>query len=314
MHVFVTGATGTIGGAVAAALLARGHTVLGLARSDASASRLEARGIAVHRGDLADPASLAAGARAADATVHAAAPGPDVPVERMMALIGGSQSALLEALEGSGKALIATSGVGAYGDTGPRVVDESDPLDASPRMAGFGRSEQAILAAAERGVRSVVLRPAIVYGGRGRGPVDGLMHFARQLGAAPVAGEGANEIATVHAEDLADLYALALERSGGGEVYNGVAEPFVRSSELAEAIAHAAGLNGAVRSLTPSEITELMGPFLGHFVIDDVRVSGAKARRTLGWSPSRPSLLEHLRNAAASPDPSRGSASSPTGA
>lgn len=300
MEVFVTGATGNIGSAVARKLKAQGHTVIGLARSDASARKLSGQGIEVHRGDLAEPASLAIGASEADAVIHAAAPGRDVPPEQMMEIIMDAQTALLDALYNTGKALVSTSGVGAYGDTGEKVVDESDPLDPSPMMAGFRESERTILGAAERGVRSILIRPAIVYGGTGSGPITGLMRFTEQLGAAPLVGEGDNEIATVHVEDLADLYVLALEQSEGGEVYNGVAEPFVRFSELAEALSYAAGLGGKVISMMPSEIQELMGPFLGHFVIDNVRVSGEKAKRMLGWRPVQPSLLEVLHSNSAS--------------
>ena len=296
MNVFVTGATGNIGGTVAKKLKARGHNIIGLARSEQAAQKLQAQGMEVHHGDLSNLASLTEGVKKADAVVHAAAPGRNVSVEQMMSMIVDAQTALLESLYDTDKALVGTSGVGAYGDTGDKIVDENDPLDSSPMMGGFAKGEAAILGAAERGVRSVLIRPAIVYGGTGSGPITGLIHFAQQLGAAPMMGKGDNEIAMVHVEDLADLYALALEDSEGGEVYNGVAEPFVKLADLAKAISHAIGLEGKVKSMTPHEIRELMGPFLGHFVIDNVRVSGNKAKGVLGWNPTHPSLLDILRD------------------
>lgn len=296
MKVFLTGATGYIGGAVAERLLAARHAVVGLARSEQAAASLAARGITPHRGDLSDPDSLYAAARAADGVIQLAqaqfAPGGDfaAQMEELGRIAGGAVDALLRALEGSGKPLILTGGTGAYGDTGERVVDEETPIPPLPMLAGMAENDRKVLGAT--GIRGMAIRPAIVYG-RGGGPVRMLVEMARQAGQVLYTGDGQNLLSTVHVDDVAELYLLMLERAPRGTLLNAVAEPFVSQRALLEAVSRAAGLGGVVTPM-PEEQARSMAYGAGGLFARNSRVSAARARALLGWSPMRPSVLDEL--------------------
>jgi nucleoside-diphosphate-sugar epimerase len=296
MKIFLTGATGYIGGAVAERLRAAGHSVLGLARSEPAAADLVARGITPHHGDLADPASLFDGAREADGVIHLAqvqfAPGGDfaAQMQEMGRLATGAVDAILRALAGSGKPFILTGGTGAYGDTGAAVVDEDTPIPLLPMLASLAENDRKVLGAT--GVRGMAIRPAIVYG-RGGGPVSTLVAMARQTGVVQYTGDGENLLSTVHVDDVAELYLLMLEGAPGGTLLNGVAEPFVSQRALLEGVSRAAGLGGAIEPM-PEERARSLAYGAGGLFARNSRVSAARARALLGWIPRQPSVIDEL--------------------
>ncbi|HEX2093394.1 MAG TPA: NAD-dependent epimerase/dehydratase family protein, partial [Longimicrobiaceae bacterium] len=232
MRVFLTGGTGYVGSAVARALARVGHVVVALARSDEAARWLEAEGHRVLRGDLADPESLTAGAREADAVVHAASTGD----ARTGNIDRAAVEALLGALEGSGKSFLYTSGTWVHGSTGGRVADEDAPFDpAAPLVAWRPAVERRVRDAAGRGVRGVVIRPAVVYG-RGGGTPAMLARAARTRGVVRYVGDGSQRWSTVHVDDLADLYVLALD-ADPGSAFVAAHGPAHAVREIAEAAA-----------------------------------------------------------------------------
>jgi nucleoside-diphosphate-sugar epimerase len=212
---FLTGATGYIGSAVADRLRAAGRELSGLARSAEAAARLESAGIRPIRGDFTDRDSLRAAARAADGVISMA-------TTYDPAVDGPAIDVILEALAGSGKPFVYTSGIWSHGDTAGAVVDEATPPKPAALVAWRQAVEDRVRAGAERGIRSVVIRPAVVYG-RGGGIPAGFVESARKRGAARYVGSGTNRWPFVHVDDLADLYLLALGRkdcfmaAGGGE-------------------------------------------------------------------------------------------------
>ena len=233
MRVFLTGATGYIGGAVTDVLRAGGHELTGLARSDASAARLTAAGIRPVRGDFSDPSSWDAAARAADAVISLATT-YDATVD------GPAVDAILDALAGGDKRFIYTSGIWSYGDTGGTVVDETSPVHPAPLVAWRQAVEDRVREGAKRGIRSVVFRPAVVYGRAGGIPA-GFTDSARKDGAARFVGTGENRWPLVHVDDLADLYAIALDRAAPGTLLLAVHGPSQRVRDLAAAASRGAG-------------------------------------------------------------------------
>jgi nucleoside-diphosphate-sugar epimerase len=286
MKVFITGASGYIGTAVVERLRAAGHQLSGLARSDAAAAKLEASGVAAVRGDLSRPESLTAAARASDAVISlgtANAGAVDAPAVK----------ALLQALEGSGKTFIYTSGIWSHGDTGGRVVDETTPPDPVELVAWRVVVEQEVLDAAERGVRSVVIRPAVVYG-RGAGIPAEWAQSARTQGAARYIGTGKNRWPAVHVDDLADLYLLALERAPAGTLLLAVNDDEPHPvAELAAAASRGAGAGGRTLSWPLEDARQKLGAYADALVLDQ-RASARRAHELLGWSPRRPGILEDL--------------------
>jgi nucleoside-diphosphate-sugar epimerase len=288
MDVFLTGATGYIGSAVADALQVAGHNVIGLARSVEAANRLEVLGVCAYRGDLAHPESIARAAREAGGVIHAASTGQaDAPETDRRTV-----EAILTALAGTGKPFVHTSGVWVLGNTGEQVADEESPLDPTPLVAWRPAVEQQVLTAARQGVRSVVIRPAIVYG-RGGGLVRMLVQSARERGAARYPGTGENRWPLVHVDDLANLYRLALERAPAGSLFIAASGPAIRLREIAEAASRAAGAGGRTEAWPLEEARREMGPLADALALDQ-QVTGAKAARVLGWTPRAPSLQEEL--------------------
>lgn len=288
MKVLLTGATGYIGSAVADALMERGHEVVGLARSDEAAQKLEAKGIRAWRGSLNEPESIASAARETDAVIHAASiNGPDAPQADRQ-----SVEAIIGALEGTRKPFIYTSGVWVLGNTGESVADESSPLDPTPLVAWRPGVEQLVLDAAQKGVRSIVLRPAMVYG-RGGGMVTDFLETARKSGAARYIGTGENRWSLIHVEDLADLYVLALEQAEAGTMLMVASGPSMRVLEIAEKASQTAGAGGQTLSWPLTEAQGRLGPLADALVLDQ-QVSGERARELLQWTPKAPSLIEEL--------------------
>ena len=307
MKLLVTGATGYLGSRVVEALRGRGHQAVGLVRSAEAAAGLRAKGHEAVVGDLDDTAALAAAAAAADGTIHTAfAHGADfmAAVEQERRAV----RAMIEAVAGTGKPLVMATATGVVGDTGPEPVDESFPGQPDfPARVRMGVEEDA-RAAASRGVRSVVVRPAILLHGHGASQfVPLLVGAARRTGVAGYPGEGANRIAAAHVDDLALLFVLAAERAPAGALYNGAGAD-VSTREMAEAIA--AG-NPGVRAarLAPEEAAAAWGPFPAMLLGIDNRTSGERARAELGWRPyeTTPTLTDDLATgsyAEAAPSPS----------
>jgi nucleoside-diphosphate-sugar epimerase len=288
MDVLLTGATGYIGSAVADALQVAGHQVIGLARSVPAANRLEALGIRSYRGDLAQPESIAQAARDAGGVIHTASTGnADAPEIDRRAV-----EAILTALEGTQKPFVYTSGVWVLGNTGDQVADEESPLAPTPLAAWRTAVEEQVLTAAQRGVRSVVIRPAIVYG-RGGGLVAMLVRSAREHGAARYIGTGENRWPLVHVDDLANLYRLALERGPAGSLFIAASGPAIRLREIAEAASLAAGVGGRTQAWPIEEARQELGPLADALALDQ-QVTGAKATRVLGWTPRAPTLWEEM--------------------
>lgn len=285
MIVFVTGATGYVGGAVTAALLRDGYAVRGLARSDASARRLEAAGAEVVQGDLNDVEVLAEAARAADAVVHAGlAAGAGAAETDARAVV-----AMLGALDGG--AFVYTSGVWVLGDTGGAVVDETAATDPAEAVAWRPDVERRVLASV--GFRGVVVRPALVHGAGGGVP-GMLVGAARERGSVPVVGTGRQRWPFVHVTDLADLYVRALD-APAGTVLHGVTEAGVRANDVSWAASLAADVPGRTELWASAEAREAWGALADALALDQ-QVSGDVARDLLGWHPEGPPVLDELRD------------------
>jgi nucleoside-diphosphate-sugar epimerase len=296
MHVFLTGATGYVGRHVATALTAAGHTVTGLARTDHAEQALRATGHQVHRGDLTDPASLRAGVTEADAVVHTAVDlaGGDFSVT--FARDRAATEVLLDAVAGTDRPLIYTGGTGVYGDTGDRVVTETDEPPADGMSSERVAIERLVLAAAARGIRALVLRPPMVHGDGGSMVVSTLVAAARTAGAAGYVGDGAARWSFVHVDALADLYRRALERLAVGPIIdplvNAAAGPSVSMRALAAAIGTGQGVPAESWSLERAR--EHQG-FVADGSTTSMQVSGRRAVTDYGWDPvAWPSVLEDL--------------------
>lgn len=297
MRVFVTGASGFIGSAVVPELIAAGHQVTGLARSDVSAQAFTAAGADIHRGDLNDLGSLRAGAAASDGVIHlvynhdfsqyAASAHTDL---RAIESLGA-------ALVGSGRALVIASGM--LGLAPGRVATETDaPISATnPRIA----SAQATLALAAQGVRSSVMRlPPTVHGEGDRGFLAVLIGIARQKGVSGYIGNGANRWPAVHRVDAARLFRRALEQAPAGSVLHGVADEGVPLRAMAEVIGR--HLNLPVVSVSREDAAEHFG-WLSRLLAADVPASSALTRELLGWQPTHPGLIEDLDQGHYFPNP-----------
>jgi nucleoside-diphosphate-sugar epimerase len=297
MKIFLTGATGYIGGVVAEKLLQGGHQVVGLARSEASADALQKLGVEPRIGSLTDIRSLTDAARAADGVIHTAFDAGSHDFEAANSGDVRAVGALIAGLQGTGKPLIYTSGTGVLGDTGRTVYDEQTPIAPSelPAVQALQKrvdTEKAVLEAAD--VRGIVLRPPNVYGrGDGRAVFWMVREAARKLGSVPYAvGSEDNLWAFVHVDDLADLFVLAIEKATGGELFHAGAQPGLRTKDIATALSQGMGLGGKTVALQIPELAAAIGsPPMADYWASNSQSSSEKARRVLGWEPRHLDLL-----------------------
>ena len=285
MQVFVTGATGWVGSAVVKELMAAGHRVLGLARSDPGADALKSTGALVHRGSLADLESLRSGARQSDAVIHTAFNHDFSKFAENCAEDERAIEALGSVLEGSNRPLLVTSGVALLSPG--RTATEADAQPANSPVPR--KSEAATEALVKRGVTASSIRLApSVHGHGDHGFVPILIGIARATGVSAYIGDGLNRWPAVHRLDAARLYRLALERGAKGERFHAVAEEGVPFLEIAEVIGRR--LNIPVVSKSPAEAAQHFGWF-AMFAGIDAPASSARTRAELGWKPEQPGLI-----------------------
>jgi nucleoside-diphosphate-sugar epimerase len=290
MRVFVTGASGWIGSATVDELLAAGHEVTGLARSDASAAALRAKGARVHRGDLDDLASIRGGAEAADAVIHLANkhdwsnPANSITAERAAVQTIG------DALAGSNRPFLFASGVA--GLTQGRPATENDPSPFYGPDSPRGGSENLALEFVDRGVHAVALRFApTVHGTGDHGFVGTIAAVAREKGLSGYPADGSNRWAAVHRSDAARLVTLGLANAPAGGRLHAVAEEGIPTRDIAEAIGSAFGL--PVAPIAPDDVQDHFG-WIGTFFVMDLTATSAMTRDLLGWTPTGPTLIEDI--------------------
>ncbi|NVD73268.1 SDR family oxidoreductase [Duganella sp. BJB1802] len=305
MRVFVTGGTGHIGSYIIPELVAAGHEVTGLARSDKAADAVSALGAEVRRGDISDLEGLKAAAVEADGVIHIA--------HRQDLLLSGGIDAVAaaelqimlaygEALAGTGKPLVVSGSIGSPGwEKLGRPATEDDPaLPGGDAYKGTLRArnvvELAVIGLAERGVRSSIVRiPPIAHSTTDVGFLPLLIALAKEKGVVGYPGDGANVWPAVHGRDLASLFRLALEKGPAGKFWHGIEGEGVRFREIAEAIGSRLGLPAVS---IPVDVLMLPGffGFFANLVTLDLPASNLITRQILGWEPAQPSLLADLDN------------------
>jgi nucleoside-diphosphate-sugar epimerase len=288
MRVFVTGASGFIGSAIVDELIAAGHEVLGLARSDAAAAALVTAGATVHRGSLEDLDSLRSGASVSDAVIHTAFIHDFSKWAENCELDRQVIEALGAALTGSDRPLIVTSGTGVARTPGRATTEDDAPNSPIPRVA----SEQAATTVQARGVRVLVVRLPQVHDPVKQGLISYMIDVAREKGVSAYIGDGLNRWPAAHRLDTAHLYRLVLEKGAAGARYNAVAEEGVSLRSIAEAIGQR--LSVPVVAKSPEAAQEHFG-WLAPLVAADVPASSQRTREHLGWSPTGPDLISDLR-------------------
>ncbi|MFI2292079.1 NAD-dependent epimerase/dehydratase family protein [Streptomyces niveus] len=285
MQVFITGGSGYIGRSTIQALIRHGDEVTALARSEHSARTLTDLGATPVAGALGDTDVLREAARRADGVIH-------LGVDYAGGTAEADRAAAQALQEGAGSGpYVHTGGVWVYGDT-DGVVGEDAP-HSPPRITAWRlENEKEVLARAATGGLPVVVMPGLVYGHSGGLTQAYFVEPGRAAGAVPCIGDGSNHWALVHVDDLAELYVLALN-APAGSVYAGVGGENLPLADITRALSHAAGCPGKIESVTLEEAVRRMGPLAEAFALDQ-QLSGARARRELGWKPTRLDALADL--------------------
>jgi nucleoside-diphosphate-sugar epimerase len=290
MRVFVTGASGWIGSATVDELLSAGHSVLGLARSDASAAALEERGVTVLRGDLDDLDALRKGATDAEGVVHLANKHDWANPAASNAAERGAVEAIAETLVGTERPFVLASGVAGLAKGRPSTEEDPSPFHGpdAPR----GGSENLALEYVGRGVRAVSARFApTVHGVGDHGFIAYIVGVAREKGVSAYVGDGTHRWAAVHRPDAARLVRIGLEQAPARTRLHAVAEEGVPTKVIAEAIGRGLGL--PVTSVAPEDAVEHFG-FIGAFFAMDLSASSERTRARFGWEPTGPTLVEDI--------------------
>jgi nucleoside-diphosphate-sugar epimerase len=290
MRVFVTGATGFIGSAVVKELIAAGHHVIGVYRSDEKAPALTAAGAEAYRGSIDDPESLKDGAARSDGVIHLAfnhdfsqfAANCDTD-RRVIAAIGS-------VLKGSDRHLVVTSGT-AIAKVAPGQFATEDAPSISANDFPRAASEETTAKIAADGVNTSVVRLPQVHDPERQGLISPWIAIAREKEMIAYVGEGRNRWPAAHISDVARLYRLAIEKSERGAIYNAVGEQGVAAREIAETVGQR--LNLPVKSITTEEAGGYFG-WLAHLAARDMPASSALTQKKLGWRPTGPGLIADL--------------------
>jgi nucleoside-diphosphate-sugar epimerase len=304
MHVLVTGGTGHAGSYIIPELIAAGHQVTGLARSDTAAAALSAQGATVRRGSLEDLDGLKEAAANADGVIHVAHRQDLLPSGGMDAVAAAELPVMLaygEALEGTGKPLVAAGSIGSPGNLGRPATEDDPALPSSDEDKGTLRVrnvvERAVVGLAERGVRSSIVRlPLIAHSTTdSAGFLPGLIALAQEKGFAGYPGDGSNLWGAVHIRDVASVFRLALEKGPAGRYWHAVQDGGIPFREIAEAIGSRLGLPAVS---VPVDVLMLPGYFgmLTNLVTLDLPATNLITRQTLGWEPAEPTLFADLDN------------------
>lgn len=287
MKVFVIGATGLIGSHVARRLVEAGHKVTGLARSAEAEAKLKGWRVAPIPGDVDDKPALTRGMLDTDAVVFAPQLG-----EAEGAVVAG----VLEELEGSGKTFVFCSGTGVLaqrtaGDWSEDTFAENDTFEGLRSLQGRRDVEALVRSARDRGIRGIVMRPPAVWADdRIHGLVLSVVESVKRTGFACYVGLGLNLYSSVHAEDLAEAFRLALESGESGAVYHAVSGE-APNRWIAEMVARVMGCD--TRSITVDEAIELWGKFSTLVVMATCSRSRSPKMRALGWRPTRLDMMGH---------------------
>jgi nucleoside-diphosphate-sugar epimerase len=283
MRVFVTGATGFVGSAVVEELLGAGHSVLGLARSEAGAKAVAAAGAEVQRGTLEDLDGLSRGAAETDGVIHTAFIHDFVDLPAAGETDRRAIEALGAPLVGTGRPLVVASGL--FGA-------EDEPPDPNSGVTHRHASEAATMALAGRGVRAMLVRLSpSVHGVGDHGFVPRLIAIAREKGVSAYIGDGANRWPAVHRLDAARLFRLGLEKGTAGARYHGVGDEGVPIRDIAAVIGKRLGL--PVVPISREAAAGHFG-FLAHFLAGDLPSTSAKTQAALDWQPTHPGLIADL--------------------
>jgi nucleoside-diphosphate-sugar epimerase len=304
MRVFITGATGHAGSHIVPELIAAGHDVIGLARSDTAAAALSALGAKVRRGELEDLDGLKEAAADADGVIHVAHRQDLLPSGGMNAVAAAElpiMHAYGEALAGTGKPLVAAGSIGSAGDLGRPATEEDPALPSGEEHKGTLRVrnvvERAVIGLAEQGVRSSIVRlPLIAHSTTdSAGFLPGLIGTAKEKGVAGYPGDGANLWCAVHIRDVASVFRLALEKGPAGKYWHAIAEGEIPFREIAEAIGSQLDLPTVS---VPVDVLMLPGYFgpLTSLVTGSFPATSLITRQALGWEPIQPDLLADLDN------------------